>query len=55
MHNILENDLLYVNFLPLADQMNIDYSKDTYDGGLHMNLGGARSLRHVKENPKGKL
>ncbi|HHU49995.1 MAG: SGNH/GDSL hydrolase family protein [Caldicoprobacterales bacterium] len=50
-----ENDLLYVNFLPLADQMNIDYSKDTYDGGLHMNLAGAEKFtaylgKILKEN-----
>ena len=39
-----ENGLTYVNFLPLAEEMNIDYSKDTYDGGLHMNLDGAQKF-----------
>ena len=39
-----ENDLVYVNFLPLADEMSIDYSKDTYDGGLHLNLSGAEKF-----------
>lgn len=39
-----ENGLTYVNFLSLADEMGIDYSKDTYDGGLHMNLAGAEKF-----------
>ena len=33
-----------MNFLPLAEKMGIDYSKDTYDGGLHMNLAGAEKF-----------
>lgn len=40
----VEHDLLYVNFLELADEIGIDYSTDTYDGGLHMNLSGAEKL-----------
>ena len=39
-----ENGLTYINFLPLAEEMGIDYSKDTYDGGLHMNLSGAEKF-----------
>lgn len=40
--------LLYVNYLELADEIGIDYSTDTYDGGLHMNLSGAEKLsRHL--------
>lgn len=39
-----KNGLQYVNFLTLADEMNIDYSRDTYDGGLHMNLAGAEKF-----------
>lgn len=39
-----KNGLSYVNFLPLAEKMGIDYSKDTYDGGLHMNLTGAEKF-----------
>ena len=38
--------LPYYNFLELADEIGIDYSVDTYDGGLHMNLSGARKLSH---------
>lgn len=39
-----EHDLTYINFLKLADEIGIDYSKDTYDAGLHMNLSGAEKL-----------
>jgi hypothetical protein len=34
-------DLPYINFLELTDEIGIDYSTDTYDAGLHMNLSGA--------------
>lgn len=36
--------LTYINFLELADEIGIDYSTDTYDMGLHMNLSGAEKL-----------
>ena len=36
-----ENDLRYINFLDLVDEIGIDYTTDTYDEGLHMNLSGA--------------
>lgn len=39
-----ENNLLYINFLELADEIGIDYNTDTYDAGLHMNLFGAEKL-----------
>ncbi len=39
-----EHDLRYINFLKLADEIGIDYSTDTYDAGLHMNLAGAEKL-----------
>ncbi|MCM1261267.1 MAG: DUF1574 domain-containing protein [Butyrivibrio sp.] len=39
-----ENDLTYINFLELIDEIGIDYSTDTYDAGLHMNLSGAEKL-----------
>lgn len=38
------NDLLYINYLDLAEDLGIDYGTDTYDGGLHMNLYGAEKL-----------
>lgn len=36
--------LTYINFLDCADEAGIDYSTDTYDAGLHMNLSGAEKL-----------
>ncbi len=39
-----ENDLTYINFLNYVEDMEIDYSMDTYDGGLHMNLAGAEKF-----------
>jgi len=36
--------LMYINFLELTDEIGIDYSTDTYDAGLHMNLSGAEKL-----------
>lgn len=40
----MENDLTYINFLDYVEDMGIDYSLDTYDGGLHMNLSGAEKF-----------
>lgn len=39
-----EKGLPYINFLELQEETGIDYTKDTYDGGLHMNLSGAEKL-----------
>lgn len=39
-----KNDLTYINFLKATDEIGIDYSQDTYDGGLHLNLAGAEKL-----------
>ncbi len=36
-----KNDLTYVNFLEHQDETGIDYTTDTYDAGLHLNLSGA--------------
>ncbi len=38
------NGLTYINFLPAAQAMGIDYNKDTFDGGLHLNLSGAEKF-----------
>ena len=43
-------NLPYYNFLSLGDETGIDYSTDTYDGGLHMNLSGAEKLSHYFGN-----
>ena len=39
-----EHGLAFYNFLDNVEKMGIDYSTDTYDGGLHLNLNGARKL-----------
>ncbi|MGE5455809.1 MAG: SGNH/GDSL hydrolase family protein [Ignavibacteriales bacterium] len=39
-----ENDIDYYNLKDYANIIGIDYSKDTYDGGLHLNLTGATKL-----------
>lgn len=39
-----KNNLRYINFLDLTDEIGIDYSTDTYDAGLHLNLSGAEKL-----------
>ena len=36
-----KNELLYINLIDRAEEIGIDYSTDTYDGGLHLNLYGA--------------
>ncbi len=39
-----ENGLDYINFIPLCDEIGIDWSRDTYDGGMHLNVYGAEKL-----------
>lgn len=40
-----DNDLAYINFLEIAeDKIGIEYDKDTFDGGLHLNLSGAEKF-----------
>ena len=34
----------YVNFIPLCDEIGIDWSTDTYDEGMHINVWGAEKL-----------
>ncbi|NLX63424.1 MAG: SGNH/GDSL hydrolase family protein [Clostridiaceae bacterium] len=36
-----KNDLLYINMLDHLEQIGLDFSTDTYDAGLHLNLSGA--------------
>lgn len=39
-----QNNLLYLNYLELAEEIGLDYSTDTYDAGLHLNLSGAEKV-----------
>ena len=39
-----EHGLSYYNFIPLADEIGIDWSTDTYDKGYHLNVWGAQKL-----------
>ena len=36
-----KNGVAYINAIPLMDQMGIDLTTDTYDGGIHLNVYGA--------------
>lgn len=38
------NQLPYYNFIPLCDEIGIDWSTDTYDAGVHLNVFGAEKL-----------
>ena len=35
------HDVVYIDAIPLMDDMGIDLSTDTYDGGIHLNVYGA--------------
>ncbi len=39
-----ENNLMYINFLDHLEDIGIDFQKDTYDAGLHLNTSGAEKL-----------
>ena len=39
-----ENGLSYYNLLALAEEIGIDWERDTYDAGLHLNVWGAEKL-----------
>ncbi len=39
-----KHNLQYINFLKLVDEIGIDFSEDTYDAGLHLNVTGAEKL-----------
>ena len=39
-----EKGLSYYNFIPLCEEMGIDWSTDTYDAGVHLNVYGAEKL-----------
>lgn len=39
-----KHGLTYINFLDHVEEAGIDYSTDTYDAGLHLNVSGAEKL-----------
>ncbi|MCL2699488.1 MAG: SGNH/GDSL hydrolase family protein, partial [Defluviitaleaceae bacterium] len=39
-----EHGLLYINSLAVIDEIGIDYSTDTYNAGLHLNIYGAEKF-----------
>ena len=39
-----ENGLTYINMIEAADALGIDYAADTADGGVHINLYGAKKI-----------
>ena len=39
-----EKGLTYYNFIPLCDEIGIDWSTDTYDAGMHLNVYGAEKM-----------
>ena len=48
-------NLKYFNYAKLSEEIGIDYSTDTYDAGLHLNLAGAEKMSRyfgawLKEN-----
>ena len=39
-----ENDIEYINYIPLQEEIGLDMSQDTYDAGLHLNTQGAEKM-----------
>ena len=39
-----KHSLSYYNFIPLADEIGIDWTQDTYDAGMHLNVFGAEKF-----------
>ena len=38
------HDVAYYNFIPLCEEIGIDWQRDTYDEGVHLNVYGAEKL-----------
>ena len=39
-----ENQVAYINFIPLQEDIGLDMTQDTYDAGLHLNTQGAEKM-----------
>lgn len=39
-----DKGVAYYNFIPLAEEIGIDWSTDTYDAGVHLNVYGAEKM-----------
>lgn len=39
-----KNGLKYINYLDIVETVGLDFSTDTYDGGLHLNVYGAEKM-----------
>ena len=39
-----EKNVTYYNFIPLCEEIGIDWNRDTYDAGVHLNVYGAEKL-----------
>lgn len=46
----VKHNLKYYNFLAETDKIGLDFTQDTYDAGLHLNLSGAEKLSHYFGN-----
>lgn len=39
-----KNEVTYINYIPLQEEIGLDMSQDTYDAGLHLNTQGAEKM-----------
>ena len=39
-----QNEVEYINYIPLQEEIGLDMSVDTYDAGLHLNTSGAEKM-----------
>lgn len=40
----ISNEIEYINYIPLQEEIGLDMSVDTYDAGLHLNTSGAEKM-----------
>lgn len=39
-----QHDLTYINFIPRIEEIGLDFTQDTYNGGQHLNVYGAEKM-----------